>query len=266
MTNGLRATNDLVAADAWKLAVKLDTLLFGECLLLLFQLECDVEQSGGFTLVRHREFQECQVIPEEKDRLRIDDLFIDAHLLLPEDRRHRRDVFVTEPDVCAHKTFVAGTDVRNADRVIGKIGHPMPCQDLLGKGHRASGRRNRGHTHRALAPCNVVLEQSAVLDNAAGDLSLAIREDTQRNLFAAAHSIDETKIRARENAQVLTILPIDALDVFRDDQLYPGTPLGVWRLLARRTLTTPLPAHRAHKSTRLDASPLDRKLVTTLQS
>ncbi len=167
------------------------------------------------------------MIAEQEHRLRVDDLFISANLLVPKDRRHGSNVLVTEPDVRAHETFVTWANIWNADRIAREIGHPMPCQDLLAEIHGPGGRRDRRHTLRAFAPCDVVLEQSAVLDDPASDFTFAVREHTQRNLFAVAQAVDEREIRAREDAEVLTVLPIDALDTLRDHQPDPGAPLGV---------------------------------------
>src|SRR5207247_4014140 len=97
-----------------------------------------------------------------------------------------------------------------------------------------------------LEPGDVVVEQTAVLDDPPGDLALPGGERRQRQLVAAPDLLDDREIGRREHPQVLTILPVDALDILGDHELDARTPLGVWGLLTRRPFPAPLARHRRH--------------------
>src|SRR5207248_6846796 len=86
------------------------------------------------------------------------------------------------------------------------------------------------------------------------------------NLFPGADLVDQRKIRGSEHAQVLAVLLVDALDVFRDHQLDAGRHLGIGRLLAARAFAAPLAAHRGDKTTSLYFAALDGQLRAALQA
>ena len=83
-----------------------------------------------------------------------------------------------------------------------------------------------------LQPRHVVIEEPTVLDDAARDLALAGCERRKRNALAPAHLVENRKVRRCQDAEVLAILAVDALDAFRDNQFDAGAHLGVGRLLA----------------------------------
>jgi hypothetical protein len=142
----------------------------------------------------------------------------------------------------------------------------VPRENLFTQRHRARRRGRQRNGRQALQARHVVVEQAAVLHNPTGDLPLALREYGERNFLAAAHAVDDGKIRRREDTEVLTVFAVDALEVFGDDEPDAGAALGVRRLLARRTLAAPLAADRHGKAAAPDAPAADRKLIATLEA
>ncbi len=92
--------------------------------------------------------------------------------------------------------------------------------------------RNRRQKNFFLHASDVERKQSAVLDHLLRDLVLAGRELSERNFFPGANLVDERKIGRGQQAQVLAILLVDALDIFGDHDLNAGAHLCVGRLLA----------------------------------
>ena len=91
-------------------------------------------------------------------------------------------------------------------------------------------------------------------------------EFAQWNRFAGTDAIDERKIGTRENAEVLAVLLVNALDVLRYHQLDAGAHLRVGRCLARRSLSPPLAANRTNEAARLDAALGHWHLVAALET
>ena len=181
VADGLGALDDrMLRRRAGQFAVELDALLLGKFLLLLLQLQRHVEQTLRLPGVGHGQFEEGQVVAEEEDRLRVDDLLVRADIVAPEDGGHRGHVLVAEADVGADEALVARLDVWHADPVAGEVGHPVAGEDLFGERHRPLRRGHVRHPHLALQPGHVVLEEPAMLDDAAGDAPLPVGEDGER--------------------------------------------------------------------------------------
>ncbi len=216
-----------------QLAVQLDALRRRKLALLLFELQRDVEQSLLHTLRRHRLGQKREMVPEHQDRDGIVDLGVFPHELLEEDCGHRGHVFVAEADVGEHEPFVTGLHRGHADLALCGIDDPAPRENLLAERHRARRRLGRMEHDLALQAGHVVIEQAAVLDDAAGDLAFARRECGERDIFAAFDLVQDREVGRRQHAEVLAVLAIDALDAFGDHELDAGAHLGVGRLLAR---------------------------------
>ena len=215
-----------------QLAIQLDALRRGELALLLFELERDVEQPFLYTLGGHRLGQEGEVIAEHEDRGGIVDLRVFADELLEEDCRHRRHVFVSEPDIRQDESFVTGLDRRNASFRLRGIDHPAPGQNFFAQRHRPPGRLRWMQHNLPFEPGRVVVEQPAVFDDPAGDLTLAGGERGELNAFTAADLVQNREVRRGEDAEVLAILAVDALDAFGHDELNASTHLRVRLLFA----------------------------------
>ena len=216
VTDGLGPSHDLVATDPGKLTVQPHILPLGKILLFLLELERHVEQTIRFSLIRHGQLEKRQMVPKEEHRLRVENLLIRSHVLLPQHRRHRRDVLMTEANIRVHKTFVTWPDAWNTNLALGKVDHPVPRDDFFCQRRRTRFGRNPRDLYLALEPRDVVLEQPPILDDPAGYVALALREFAERNLFTGKHSFDEAEVGAREDTKVLAVLVVDALDTLRN--------------------------------------------------
>ena len=173
------------------------------------------------------------MIAEHQNGARIGHLRVFADELLEKDRRHRRDVLMTETDIGEYESLIARLYRRHADLRLCGIHHPATRENFLAQGHRPRGGRGRMQDDRALQARHVVVEQAAMLDDPAGDFAFPGGKNGQRDLFTPFHPLEQRKIRRREDAEVLAVLAIDALDALGDDELDPGAHLGVRRLFAR---------------------------------
>ena len=172
------------------------------------------------------------MIPEHQDRARVVHLFIGAHELLEEDRRHGRDVFMAEADVGDDEPFVARLHCGDPHFPLRGVYNPVAGDDLFAQGHGTARRAWRREDHLSLESGDIEVEQAAVLDDATGDLAFARRERAQGDRLAPPHLVDDRKVGRGKHAQVLTVLAVDALDVVGDDELDPRAHLGVGGLLA----------------------------------
>src|SRR5712692_265848 len=118
----------------------------------------------------------------------------------------------------------------------------------------------------AFEPRHIVVEQPAMLDDAASDLALSRGEHRQRNDLSAAHFVENREVGRRQHAEVLAVLAVDALDAFGHDQLDAGAHLGVGRLLAGGPLPAPLAAHRCYEAPSLHGATRNRKFVAALEA
>src|SRR4051794_27830140 len=115
-----------------------------------------------------------------------------ADKMLVEDRGHGRDVLVTEAQIGARESGVAGLYCRNPDLAVGR--DHVSREDLLGHSHGTRFRVNRRNAYFALQTRDVEWDQSAVLDHLARDFILSAGKDFERNLLAAANAIDEAEV------------------------------------------------------------------------
>ena len=271
------------------LPVQPDPLLLGELPLLDFQFVGDREEPLLDPLLAHHLVQEGQVVAEEDDRVGIEHLRVGPQLLLEEDRRHGRHVLVREADVRAEEARFAGFGPLRPDLVGGGVDDPLAGEDLLAEGHGAGGvggwhrcdagggvrapgcsdgtvRPRRRQRHLPLQPGHVELEEPAVFDDLPGDLVGACGELRQRNALAGADSLDQAEVGGGENAQVLAVLIVDALDALADDDLDPRHQLGVRALFPAGALAAALPRHRADEATRLHGAAFDRRFVPSVRT
>ncbi len=249
-----------------QLTVQFDALPLGELALLLLELQRHVEQPFLDPFRGHRIAQEREVVAEQQHRVGVRHPLGRAHQLFEEDRRHRRDVFVAEPHVGHHESFVARLHERHAQAAFGQVRHPMAGDHLFAQRHGAPAGGRRRERHFALQPRHVVVEQAAVFDDAPRDLAFTPGERRQRDRFAAADLVDDREVGRGQHAEVLTVLPVDALDVFGNDELDPRTHLGVRRLFTRRALAAPLAADGGDEPAGFHRAPRDRELITALQT
>src|SRR5207302_8149025 len=154
---------------------------------------------------------------------------------------------------------------RDAHLAARRVHHPVPGEDLLAQGHRAPRRGGRREYDLPLQPGDVEVEQAAVLDDAPRDLTLARGERAERDRLSAAYRVEQGEVAGGEHAQVLAVLLVDAVDVFRDHELDPRAHLRVGGLLAGGALAAPLAAHRGDEPAAFHGAAGDRKLVAALE-
>ncbi len=296
--------NSFCALAVGQLAMQADPL--ARCKFALFQLElsCEVEQAHLSLLLGKDFVEKCQMVAKEEHRTGIVDGSIASDKLIEEDRGHGSYVFVAEAQVGAGETGIArfdgghtywgallartGEGTRSAPflqsvaqgrlrlRVV--IADLLPRaqhmlrEDLFGQGHRAcsAGALARGADWRQknfpLHARNIELKQAAVLYDLTRDLVFAGSELRKRDFFSGANFVDQRKICGSQNAQILAILLVNALNVFGNDELYARTKFGIRRLLAARSFTAALAADRSNESAALHVAALDRNFVATLQA
>ena len=155
---------------------------------------------------------------------------------------------MAEAQIGARESGVAGLYRLDAD-LVGAV-HHVARENLLRDGHGARLGLDRRQKNLALQARHVERKQAAVFDHLAGDFVFAASELGQRNFFAAADLVDQSEFGRGQHAEVLAILLVDALDVFRDHQLDARRHLGVGRLLAARSFAAPLAADRSTRSRR----------------
>src|SRR6185437_3235361 len=194
-----------VVAQA-QLPVELDPLLLREGPLLFLELIGDVEETFLDPLRRHRLTQEGEVVAEQEDRAGIEHPFVLADQLFEEDRRHRRDVLVAEPDVGHHEAFVPRLHRRNADLALRRIHDPVTGQHLFAERHRTAWRGRRAQDDFALKARHVVVEEAVVLDDARGDLAFALGESGERDLLTTPYALDDREIGRGQDTEVLAML------------------------------------------------------------
>ena len=117
--------------------MQLDPLALRKPLLFDLELRRQVEQPQLLFLFRNDFVEEGQVIAEEKDGRRIIDLRIFPDVMLEENRRHGRDVLMTEAQISTGETGIARLHCRHANCSV-FIKHVLR-EDFLCESHRARG-------------------------------------------------------------------------------------------------------------------------------
>ena len=271
-----RMADPLRAFAVAQLAVQLDALRLGEFHLLQLELRGQVEQAHLFLFFRDHIIQKREMVAEKQDGRLVVHRRVFADVVLVEDRGHGRDVFVAEAKIGAGKPGVAGFHVRHANfrlrrfflcgvGALARVIQHVPRKNLLSNRHRTFSRRDGREEYFALHARHVERKQPAVFDDLAGDVIFAGGELAERNLLPGADLIDERKIRGSEHPQVLAVLLVDALDVFRDHQLDAGRHFRIRRLLPAGAFAAPLAAHRGDKTTFLYFAALDGELRAAFQ-
>ena len=118
----------------------------------------------------------------------------------------------------------------------------------------------------ALKPRDVEREEPAVLDDLPGDFVFAGGELFERDFVARGDSLDQIEVGRGQQPEVLTVLFVDSLVVFGDDQPNTGGDFRVRRGLAARSLAAPFAGNRSDEAAVLDVVALNRELVAALQA
>src|SRR5215469_3134822 len=114
------------------------------------------------------------------------------------DRRHWRDVLVTEPQVDAGKSRIPRTHRGHAGGATGVFARPpanhVCSKYLFSKGHWTRRCADTGHRNSPLQPSHIKRKQPAVLDYLAGNLIFPGSELTERNVLPRANPVNQRKI------------------------------------------------------------------------
>src|SRR5438552_2615345 len=171
------ALEDNRVADSFRtlavlqLAMQLDSLPLREIFLLELELRGQIKQAELLLLFGYDFIQERQVIAEEQDRRRIVYLGIFADVVLEEDRRHRSDIFMAEPQVGHGETGITGLHCCDAHFAI--LVQHVAGKDFLGQRHWTCGAGalarslDRGQKNFLMHARHVEREKPAVLDHLA---------------------------------------------------------------------------------------------------
>ena len=271
-----RMADSFRALAVAQFAVQLDALRLGEFHLLQLELRGQVEQPHLFLFFGNHIIQKREMVAEKQDGRLVVHRRVFAHVMLVKDRGHWGDVLMAEAQIGAGKSGVARLHVRHANfrlrrfflcgaGALARVIQHMLRKNLLSNRHRTFSRRDGREEYFALHARHVERKQPAVFDDLAGDVIFAGGEFAQRDLFSGADLIDERKIRGSEHPQVLAVLLVDALDVFRDHQLDASRHLGIGRLFAAGAFAAPLAAYRGDKTALLHFAALDGQLRAALQ-
>ena len=138
-------------------------------------------------------------------------------------------------------------------------------EDLLAQRHRTSRRLGWMESDRTLESGHVVVEQPAMLDDAARDLALTGGERREGDVAAPTDLVENREIGRGEDTEILAVLAVDAFDTFGHHELDAGAHLSVRRLLAGGTFPAPFAADRGDETAALHGAARNRKLVAALE-
>src|SRR3954466_1142646 len=235
--------------------MQFDALRLRKTLLFELELTCEIQQTHLALLFRQDLIEEREVVAEEDDAGAVVHRHIFAQEVLVKDRRHRGNVLVAEAKIGAGKSGIARLHSRYALFPIGR--DHVARENLLGYRHGSRFRVDSGNRHLTLEARNVERKESTVLDHLPGNLVFTLREDLERNLLAATNLVDKAEVGGSKHAQVLTVLLVNALDIFGDHELDSRRQLCIWRLLAAGALAATLAADSSDEAAFLHVGALD---------
>src|ERR1700730_8866970 len=258
--------------------MQLDALLRGEVLLLELELRSQIEEAEFLFLFRDHLIEKRQVVAEEQNACGIVHLSIFTDIALKENCGHRGDVFMAEAQISAGKTSIAGLDrpwdlwsramlrCTGADaRTYLGIQH-VARKNLLRQRHGAPSRFDRRKKNLFLHARHVEGEEATIFDHLLSDLILTRGEFSEWDLFSRPDLVDQREVGRGQQAQVLAILFVNALNVLGNDQSDPSAHLGVRRLLPAGPFAASFAADRADEPAPLDLTPPNRKHIAAFEA
>ena len=142
----------------------------------------------------------------------------------------------------------------------------MAGEDFFRNGHGTLRRFDRREKHFLLQARHVEGKQAAVFDYLPRDFIFTGGKFRERDFLSRPDFIDQREVGRGQQAQVLAVLFVNALNVLGDHQLDPGAHLGVRRLLPARTFASPLAADGANKTALFHVAAPDGQHVAALQA
>ena len=207
------------------------------------------------------------MVAEEEDRIGVEDLCVGPQLLLEEDGGHRGHVLVREADVGCGRSPPRRVRSSRCRCVLRRRPRPTSVRRSSRRRSWDSRRPGRPFGGGSVTRPGSVTWRRAMLNSKSPPYSMICRVMSSvpavNSLSGIGsperiRSISPKSVRG-EDAQVLAVLVVDALDALADDHLDPRHQLGVGALLAARPLPPPLPRHRTHEAARLHGPPFDRR-------
>ena len=139
-------------------------------------------------------------------------------------------------------------------------------EDLFRHGHGALRCLDGREEHFLLQSRHVEGKQAAVFDHLPRDFIFAAGKFRERDFLSCPDFFDQREVGRGQQAQVLAVLFVNALDVLGDHQLDPGAHLGVRRLLPAGAFASPLAADGAYEAALLYVASSDGQHVAALQA
>jgi hypothetical protein len=176
-------------------------------------------------------------------------------------RRHAGVVLVDEAPVGAHEAAVA--DLRIAGR--DWRGQQVAADDLLVQRHRprVGGQRHGLRVAQVRLP---ELEQAAGTQDGGGQRFAALQQFVDGHRFAARQPVGQRHVGGGEQADVVGVLPVDALEAPGDHQPDAGQALGRRAVLARRALAVAAARHGDLEAAGLRRASCDGHLAAALHA
>ncbi len=176
-------------------------------------------------------------------------------------RAHAGEVVVREAPVGRHEHALAALGGWRARQ-------QMAGDDLL---HQRARRGAGGFPGAPCAPRRrparraAIGQQSAGADHLLGQRVAPAQEGLDGNRLARQHAVQHREIRGGQDADVVAVLLVDALEALRHDQADAGGQLRQRAGLARGSLAVALARHRDGKAAVADGIAADRQLGARLE-
>jgi hypothetical protein len=169
-------------------------------------------------------------------------------------RAHAGVVLVDEAPVGTNERAFAGLRIRRCE--LGR--ERMAGDDLLEQGARCRRQRFPGSGPHIAHPALAEAQQAAALQDRRRERVAPLYQLVDRDRLACFDAVDETEIGRGEQADVVCVLAVDALEALGDDEADAGEPLGRGAVLARRALAVALAGHRHREAAGADGIDADR--------
>ena len=204
---------------------------------------------------------ENQVVDEGNDLLRALDGSLGAEGLVHEMGGHAGEVIMAEAPVGGKEEAVARLDLAGRH-------HLVAGDDLFGQGERPGAASNLGGTRRLLARKMrlAVGQQATGADDILRHLVAAFEKLLKRNRFFGGDAVEDREISGGQNAEIVAVLAVDALEAAGDDQTDAGRFLSQRAVLARGTFAVALAGNNHLEATIFDGIDANRQLALDLVS
>ncbi len=203
-----------------------------------------------------------QVVLEGNDVVRLVQLRRLAEGAVHQVRAHAGEIVMGEAPVGRHEHALAALGGCRA-------GKQMADDDFFHQRARRgiAGARRAQRTLACRRPCRgaAIRQQAAGADHLLGQRVAPGQERLDGDRLARQHAVQHGEIRGGQDADVVAVLLVDALEALRHDQADAGRQLRQRAGLARGTLAVALASHRDGKAAVADGIAPDRLLAPRLE-